>query len=125
MNPPILAPKSSRFAGLWLNSLCVLLLALGLFTGCQTNKIDWTSRVGTYTFDDAVKEMGPPDKTATLSDGTQVCEWLTYRGSDGGTVITSGYYGLHASTLASSPDAFLRLTFNPEKKLTEAKRLYK
>ncbi len=125
MNPPIPAPKPSRFAGLWLHSLCTLLLALGLFTGCQTNKIDWASRVGTYTFDDAVKEMGPPDKTATLTDGTQVCEWLTYRGSDGGTVITSGYYGVYASSNPGSPDAFLRLTFNPEKKLTEAKRLYK
>jgi hypothetical protein len=125
MNPPTTAPKPSRFAGLWLNPFCALLLALGLFTGCQTNKIDWTSRIGTYTFDDAVKEMGPPDKTATLTDGTQVCEWLTYRGSEGGTVITSGYYGLYASSIAGSPDAYLRLTFNPEKKLTEAKRLYK
>lgn len=125
MHPPIHAPDSSRFIGLWLHSLCALFLALGLFTGCQTNKIDWTSRIGTYTFDDAVKEMGPPDKTATLTDGTQVCEWLTYRGSDGGTVITSGYYGLYASSIAGSPDAYLRLTFNPEKKLTEAKRLYK
>jgi len=125
MNPPILAPEPSRSTGHFFSFICALLLALGLFTGCQTNKIDWASRIGTYTFDDAVKEMGPPDKTATLTDGTQVCEWLTYRGSDGGTVITSGYYGLHASSIASSPDAYLRLTFNPEKKLTEAKRLYK
>lgn len=125
MNPLTLAPKPTRSAGLWLNLLCALLLALGLFTGCQTNKIDWASRVGNYTFDDAVKEMGPPDKTATLTDGTQVCEWLTYRGSDGGTVITSGFYGLSTSTMTGSPDSYIRLTFNPEKKLTEAKRVYK
>lgn len=125
MNPPIHAPEAPRSAFHWLRLVCALTLALGLLTGCQTNKIDWTARIGTYTFDDAVKELGPPDKAATLTDGTQVCEWLTYRGSEGGTVITSGYYGFQASTLASSPDAYLRLTFNPEKKLTEAKRLYK
>ncbi|MGV3756198.1 MAG: hypothetical protein ACO1QS_12520 [Verrucomicrobiota bacterium] len=125
MNPPIHVPEASRSSGPFLSFICTLVLALGLFTGCQTNKIDWATRIGTYTFDDAVKEMGPPDKTATLTDGTQVCEWLTYRGSDGGTVITSGHYGLYASSIASSPDAYLRLTFNPEKKLTEAKRLYK
>jgi len=125
MNPPTHAPDKPHSLGPWLKLICALVLMLGLLTGCQTNKIDWTARVGTYTFDDAVKEMGPPDKTATLTDGTQVCEWLTYRGAAGGTVVTSGYYGLYASSTPGSPDAFLRLTFNPEKKLTEAKRIYK
>lgn len=125
MNPPIHAPETPRSSGPFLRYICALFLALGLLTGCQTNKIDWSSRVGTYTFDDAVKEMGPPDKTATLTDGTQVCEWLIYRGETGGTIVTSGYSGLFANSFPGSPDAFIRLTFNPEKKLTEAKRIYK
>jgi hypothetical protein len=125
MNPPTRAPETPPSSGPFLRYICALLLALGLLTGCQTNKIDWTARVGTYTFDDAVKEMGPPDKTATLTDGTQVCEWLTYRGEAGGAIVTSNHIGLFANTLPGSPDAFLRLTFNPEKKLTEVKRIYK
>jgi len=125
MNPPILAPNPASSSLPWLRSLCVLLLTLGLFTGCLTHQPDWSARVGNYTFDDAVTELGPPDKTATLSDGTQVCEWLTYRGSDGGTVIAPSFYGTYVSTTSGSPDAFIRLTFDPEKKLTAAKRIYK
>jgi hypothetical protein len=124
MNPPILAPDTP-FRERWLKLLCALLLTFGIFTGCQTNKIDWSGRIGTYTYDDAIKEMGPPDKSATLTDGTMVCEWLTHRGGEGGTVVSSGFYGLYASSTPGSPDAFMRLTFNPEKKLTEAKRIYK
>ncbi len=125
MNPPTPALEQPRSSGPWLKLLCTLVFTLVCFTACQTHKIDWASRVGNYTFDDAVTEMGPPDKTATLSDGTQVCEWLTYRGSDGGTIIAPSFYGTYVSTTSGSPDAFIRLTFDPEKKLTAAKRIYK
>ena len=125
MNPRTPAPDQEPSALTWFRPWCILLLALALFTGCQTHKIDWASRVGTYTFDDAVKEMGPPDKTATLTDGTQVCEWLVYRGSDGAVFISPSYFGTVVGSTTSSPDAFIRLTFDPEKKLTEAKRIYK
>jgi hypothetical protein len=125
MNPPTPALNPASSSLLWLRSFCVLILTLALFTACQTHKTDWSARIGNYTFDDAVTEMGPPDKTATLSDGTQVCEWLTYRGSDGGTVIAPSFYGTYVSTTSGSPDAFIRLTFDPEKKLTAAKRIYK
>lgn len=125
MNPLIPAPEAGRLAARWMKCLCVFLLTFTLFAGCQTNRVDWQSRVGVYTYDEVIKEMGPPDKSATLSDGTMVCEWLTYRGSEGGTVVTSGFYGLYATTTPGSPDAFLRLTFDPAKKLSAAKRLYK
>ena len=53
-----------------LSFLTILALATVLMVGCKTTKpIDWNSRVGTYTFDQAVTELGPPDKQATLSDG--------------------------------------------------------
>ncbi len=33
-------------------------LAIALWTGCaSTPKVDWNSRVGNYTYDDAVKEL--------------------------------------------------------------------
>jgi hypothetical protein len=58
-----------------------LIMFFALFlTACATNKIDWQSRVGNFTYDQAVLEFGPPDKEATLQDGTRVAEWLTSRG---------------------------------------------
>lgn len=48
--------------------------------GCATEKIDWTARIGHYTCDQAVMDFGPPDKSARLSDGTTVDEWMTDRG---------------------------------------------
>lgn len=97
----------------------VVLLAGGvLLAGCATRKIDWTGRVGTYTFDQSVLEFGPPDKQAKLSDGTVVAEWVTRRGHSyiyaapayhpyrhGGYYHTP-YVDTHA------PDYFLRLTFD-------------
>jgi hypothetical protein len=53
------------------------LLATLLFAGCVTEKIDWAVRVGVYTHDQAILDLGPPDKSAKLSDGTVVAEWLT------------------------------------------------
>ena len=67
--------------------LLVLELALCLFlVGCASTKIDWNSRIGNYTYDQAVTELGPPDKQAKLTDGTVVAEWMTRRGYSGGSV---------------------------------------
>src|SRR3990172_9124999 len=61
---------------------CLIVLLATLFVGCATRKMDWAGRVGSYTFDQAVLELGPPDKQAKLTDGTTVAEWLTRRGSN-------------------------------------------
>src|SRR2546422_1315490 len=72
----------ARTAGLGL----VLAMAAFFLSGCKTTpKVDWNSRVGNYTYDQAVAELGPPDKSAKLSDGTMVAEWMTRRGYSGGT----------------------------------------
>ena len=100
------------------------------FTGCATKKIDWTARVGHYTFDQAVLEFGPPDKQAKLQDGTLVAEWLTYRGRHQ-TFIAPGSYGCcgpYYSTAyptvidTSTPDYFLRLIFDPAGGLKDWRR---
>src|ERR1039458_7493673 len=55
----------------WFLPLLAVVLA-----GCvTTSRIDWASRVGNYTYDQAVAEFGPPDKAAKLSDGATVAEW--------------------------------------------------
>jgi hypothetical protein len=109
--------------------LCVLLV------GCASTKIDWNSRIGNYTYDQAVTELGPPDKYAKLTDGAVVAEWMTRRGYSGGSVgLMYGYgypyrgypYHLYPPYYLAeppSPDYFLRLTFGPDGKLQANKRV--
>lgn len=96
--------------------------------GCATeNKALWNSRIGGYTFDQAVKEYGPPDKSAELTTGTKVCEWLLEKGTTQGTYLSSPYAGsgLNSVYTSSGPDFFLRLTFDKDGKLLEWKQLAK
>jgi hypothetical protein len=105
--------------------LALWMLTMVLMSGCATSKTDWNSRVGNYTYDQAVVEFGPPDKQAQLADGTIVAEWLTRRGynrSYGGS--SYGYYGPYGPYYGPvfpvethSPDYFLRLTFDSEGRL--------
>jgi len=97
-----------------------------LFGGCATPKIDWAARIGNYTFDQAVLELGPPEKEAKLTDGTVVADWLTRRGYRYAHPV-GGYYGPYgpwycgpyypAYVDSYSPDYFLRLTFSPDGRL--------
>lgn len=90
--------------------------------GCAGPKIDWQARVGSYTYDQAVLEMGPPDRgPATLQDGTKVAEWLTQRGRVGGGYTTFGggpyYIGgpvIYHYAEPAWPDRYIRLTFGPD-----------
>jgi hypothetical protein len=110
----------------------LVLACVTLWTsGCRTARVDWAARVGTYTFDRAVTEWGPPDKQATLTDGTRVADWVLRRGGirrvDVG--FYSGYgpygygYGYPAYVDQYVPDYFLRLSFDPEGRLKEWKKL--
>lgn len=105
-----------------------------VLVGCAGPKIDWTTRVGSYTFDDAVREMGPPERQATLSDGTKVIDWVTDRGYQssgvgfGSRFYYPGRYGYYDPMLSTHlehrfPDRIMRLTFAPDGKLKEAKRV--
>src|SRR5205809_4479055 len=100
----------------------ILVLLLLLSVGCATAKIDWNSRIGNYTYDQAVAELGPPDKFAKLTDGTIVAEWMTRRGYSGGSAgIMYGhpyyYHPWHYYYEPPSPDYFIRLTFGSDGKL--------
>ena len=108
-----------------------------LLVGCATSRIDWTSRIGIYTYDQAVLDLGPPDKYAKLQDGTVVAEWLTRRGYSSVYAPFAysyypwsgpyGYYGGYPPYYINSysPDYFLRLIFGPDSKLRDYKNLYK
>jgi hypothetical protein len=94
-----------------------------LLSGCLGPRVDWNTRIGHYTYDQAVVELGPPDKTAKLSDGHTVAEWIS-RYSNGGTVSYGmGYnnypYGPMIQTTGPSYyERHFRLTFSSDNVLT-------
>ena len=109
---------------------CLVLLGLAIL-GCKsTPKVDWDNRVGTYTYDQAVAELGVPDRTAKLSDGKTIAEWI--KGSGGGFSfgIGTGISGRHGGVgvgqaISTGPgDRVFRLVFDPENKLVSWSRNY-
>jgi hypothetical protein len=101
--------------------LAVLVL---LNPGCaSTPKPDWNQRVGSYTFDDAVRELGPPVASTRLQDGSTVAEWFLKYGSQMsfgfGTSMYGGGGGVGVGQTITTPPKghFLRLVFGPDGKL--------
>src|SRR6266705_1105352 len=125
----------SRLAAGWCRFLAVLASGLVL-AGCATTpKINWAARVGNYTMDQAIAELGPPDKQARLQDNSIVAEWLLRRGYNT-TYVSGGYgwwyprhhfYGGFYPGYYDSyyPDYFIRLTFGPDGRLTAWKKFYR
>jgi hypothetical protein len=100
-------------------------LALGL-TGCATPRVDWAARVGRYTYEQAVKDMGAPEQRDKLADGTVVAEWLTDRGytyTHSSPSAEGPFYPSYPTTY-TAPSQFVRLTFGPDGRLTTRKKLY-
>ena len=124
MNP------SSRFAR-HVDWFITPLLSVWLLAGCaSTPKVDWNARVGNFTYDQAVAELGPPDKSTKLSDGSTVADWITRKSSGVSFGLGTGYShyggGMGTSTgvgvgvpVGSRDDHVLRLTFGPDGKLTQ------
>jgi len=104
--------------------LVPLACAALLLAGCATPGIDWASRAGHYTYDQAVMEFGPPDRVAKLSNGSAVAEWLTQAGQ---VFVTpgpyywppGGYYWppMPAYSQTYVPARFLRLVFDAHDRL--------
>ncbi len=102
------------------------LLCLAFLSSCTTPpKIDWDARIGSFTYDQAVQQLGPPEKSATLTDKSRVADWLVARGRsepmfhsfpDGRVLTTEGTRGF---------DQLLRLTFDADGKLSAWKRLWR
>ena len=101
----------------WKFFLCVAVLVIA---GCATGRVDWSTRVGSFTFDQAVIELGPPDKQAKLSDGKTVADWVSRYSGGPSVSVGTGFYGGYPGSVGvvqtyNRPDYYeskLRLTFN-------------
>ena len=52
-----------------------IMVTLAVITGCAST--NWQSKIGSYTYEDAVRDYGPPDNVQELSNGDQVYSWTT------------------------------------------------
>jgi hypothetical protein len=93
--------------------------------GCSSKpKVDWGTRVGSFTYDQAVLELGPPDRSSKLGDGTTIAEWYegsTPRMSFGfgvGSYGSGGGVAVGQGVSTGGRGRFLRLTFDPGNVLT-------
>jgi len=113
----------------WGQGLLSVLL-LGLWVGCaSTPKADWDSRIGNYTYDDAVKELGPPDRFAQTTDGTTVVEWFLKHSPTFSFGFGTSSFGPHGGIGASQgvttggAAQYLRLRFDAENQLAGWERV--
>jgi len=112
-----------------------MLCALGLvLAGCATSRrslvdnADWDARIGSYTRDEAVTELGQPDRVVESNEGS-ILEWILKRSPNisFGFGVGSGSYGRHSgvgmgvgSSVSPPPHGqYLRLQFGTDGKLTE------
>ena len=89
--------------------------------GCQALKqVDWDGRVGQYSYEQAVAELGRPTTEAKLAGGLRRVEWITNSGASAGRTLTgAGYRRATLGVLPLEPteihrlrDRYLRLTFD-------------
>ena len=83
------------------------LLAVTTLIGCAS----WEGKVGTYTYDQAVREFGPPTRSQTMVNGDEVVEWEDKR--------VNGITGEAEADDACS----VVLTFGPDGVLKEGRSL--
>lgn len=116
----------------WVSATFAIVLALA--AGCaSTPKVDWNTRVGNYTYDQAVVELGPPDKQAKLSDNTTVAEWIKRTSGSGFSIGigAGGFAGPHTAvgggvghSVGSYQDKVLKLVFAPDGRLASWSKNY-
>ncbi|MCU0786722.1 MAG: hypothetical protein MUC91_00790 [Verrucomicrobia bacterium] len=111
-------------------TLIGVVAALTLIGCTTTSSAKWDDRVGTYTWDEAVAELGEPTRVSNLAGGVKVGEWITTRGLTGPTENPPPLYTRDEIITPnetrgwSAPDKVLRLMFTPDGKLLDWKRNY-
>ncbi len=100
-------------------SLFVLLSLVAVFlAGCTTTApVDWNSRVGHYTYAQAVTELGQPSRQSKLSTGESVYKWPAQPNVGHGPNTGMSYYGSTGFTGnqtvgSTANNQMLQLTFD-------------
>jgi hypothetical protein len=118
---------------------CLLLIVLVFMAGScassqkvKIDRIDWGGRIGTYTYEEALAELGEPDVMGESSEG-KIAEWVLRRSPmvSFGFGLGSGGYGHHTATgvgvgtSVSPPPSgeYLHLRFGKDGKLAEWTRV--
>lgn len=115
--------------------LMLLALTIAFIVGCKTTPpVDWKARVGTYTFDQAVTDLGPPDSQAKLTDGKTVAKWITHRSGGASFGIGTGFLsggggsgsavGVGVGQSVGNSDKVLTLTFGTNNMLSAWSKNY-
>ena len=109
--------------------LAILFLAVAFIAGCKTTpQVDWNNRVGSYTYNQALAELGSPEKQTKLSDGKTVDQWITLHGGSGlvGGANAGGIdtMGPGQPVVQTYKDHVLELTFGTDGKLVSWARNY-
>jgi len=95
----------------------LLALAACVLASCATKpSVDWNDRIGNFTYDQAIAELGPPDKQSKLPDGKTVAVWTRH---PGGSNRSAG-----VSPSSGGSVRVLRLTFDAEGKLAACSKNY-
>jgi len=121
-----------------MKSNVILLVGLLFVSGCASkrmkwvNEADWNARVGSYTYEQAVVDLGKPDRETISGEGRNA-EWVLKRSPQMsfGVGMGTGSYGRgHGSsvglgTSVSPPPSgeYLSLTFEEEGPLKEWRRV--
>lgn len=98
-------------------------LATLFFIGCTTTQPNWDTRVGVTTYNEAVKELGPPSRQSKTADGQTVAEWISLYYPASNTGLDSDFQ-YHSAAFDFGPTSttwhksILRLTFNTNEVLS-------
>lgn len=111
----------------------VLFFIVAFVSGCATApSVDWSSRVGHYTYAQAVNELGPPDRQIQLMNGATEFRWSLQPATSAAGMNRTGinYNGMNngpGTGLNSSTgfnNRYLQLTFNANGVLTTWSKHY-
>jgi hypothetical protein len=108
--------------------LAVLFFAVVFVTGCATTPpVDWNSRVGNYTYAQAIHELGPPNRQSRLSNGGAVFKWFLQPYGGTGLSNNNGMnngFGAGPNISPGFSDRYLQLTFDAKGVLTDWSKNY-
>ena len=117
---------------LLLSVLALMAWSCASGTKATVQNIDWGSRIGTYTYDEALAELGEPDVISQSSEG-RIAEWVLRQSPNVsfGFGFGSGSFGPHTSTgvgvgtTVSPPPSgeYLHLRFDNDGRLAEWRKV--